>query len=106
MTTTAGTDDQNPFIQVTANDGDDRWPDLSEAWADVLALLNERTYTMAELITATGIPRRTVKGLLYHGRRAGRVSRGNATRREEVAPDLWTVFTVQGFRATGQEDTP
>lgn len=93
-------DDQNPFVQVTANDGDDRWPDLSEAWADLLALLNEGTYTMAEIIAATGIPRRTVKGLLYHGRRAGKVWRGNAQRREEIAPDLWTVYTVQGFRAT------
>lgn len=93
-------DDQNPFVQVTANDGDDRWPDLSEAWADLLALLSEGTYTMAEIVVATGLTRRTVKGLLYHGRKAGRVWRGNAQRREEIVPDLWTVYMVQGFRAT------
>lgn len=102
----ANPDDQNPFTQVIANDGDDRWPDLTDDWFDLLALLTEETYTMAELIAATGIPRRTVKGLLYHGRRAGCVWRGNATRREEIAPDLWTVFTVHGFRSVAEEDAP
>ncbi|WP_460802273.1 hypothetical protein [Microbacterium sp. GXF6406] len=99
MSTTTGTDADNPFVQVIATDGDDRWPTLSDDWADLLAVLSEGTYTMAELIATTGIPRRTVKGLLYHGRRAGRVWRGNTQRREEVAPDLWTVYSVLGFRA-------
>ncbi len=99
-----GPDEVNPFQAVVRGEAGDRWADLSEAWEDLLAVLSDETYTMAEIIASTGIPRRTVKGLLFHGRKAGRVWRGTTSRREEVAPGLWTVFTVQGFRAVVDDE--
>lgn len=93
------TDDLNPYVCVIAGTGE-QWPDLTEAWNDLWALLAEGTHTREELMAATGIKPRTVKGLIYHGRRAGKLQALDVRREVEVSPGVWVLRTVRGFRAT------
>ncbi|MGM7699436.1 hypothetical protein [Microbacterium sp. A84] len=89
----------NPYAEAILNDGYGRMPGLSDEWADLVVLLNEGVYALDELAEATGIKRRTVKGLLYHGRRLGKIRMVDTRRQVEVAPDLFMVRTVRAYRA-------
>ena len=96
MTTT--TDTINPFALLFAQGSAASHPSLAAAWERVSALLTEKPCTIDGLIKTTGLKRRTVKGLIYHGRKAGLVCEVDTPSREEVTPDLTLFRTVRAYR--------
>lgn len=94
----------NAFSQFFQNDCTAN-PHMTEGWAAVRALLSERAHTVDELIAATGLHRRMVKGFVYWGRKAGRVRAVDTPRREEVTPDLTLVRNVRAYRLAQQDTT-
>lgn len=73
---------------------------IAAAWAKVRALLAQHSHTVDELIAATGLHRRMVKGLIYYGRTAGYVQEVTSPRKFEHTPDLTLVRNVRAYRLT------
>lgn len=106
--TTAKAPEVNPYRAVVEGEAGDRYSDLREAWGEVWALLTEGDCTRDELIEDTGLSHQMVKALTYNARQAGLIRVVNVTRKTEVVPNVWTVFTVRGYRAVrpDEEGTP
>jgi len=94
--------DDNAFSQFF-HDGCTGNPHMNEGWAAVSALLAERSHTVDELIAATGLHRRMVKGFTYWGTRLGYVRNVTSPRRTEHTPDLTLVRNVRAYRLTDKE---
>ncbi len=95
--------DDNAYARFFADPGSSTAnPHMTAGWETVSALLAERAMSVDELIAATGLHRRMVKGFTYWGRRAGYVREVFSPRREEHTPDLTLVRNVRAFRLTDQ----
>ena len=93
----------NRYVEVIRNDGDARWPIISLAWEGIWSLLRDRqAHTRSECMAAVPEVRlQVVKSLLYFAHALEAVEAVNTTRLEEVAPDLFVVRTVRGYRTRG-----
>lgn len=90
----------NAYLLAVLGECGERHPDLVEAWDELHALLTEGTYTRHELMAMTGLGRSTVRALTFYGRKTGKLRITNVSREVEVAPDVWMLSSVRGFRAT------
>lgn len=87
---------ENPYVEAVTY-GNQSTP-LGAAWALLSGVLDEgKALTVEELADATGLHRRTIKGLLFHGRRAGKVRMVETPREVEVKPDLFMIRKVRGY---------
>lgn len=107
MTTTKAPEG-NPYRAVVLGEAGSRYAELREAWDAVWSLLNEGDCTRDDLIADTGLTNRVVKGLTYHARQLGLIRVVTLTRKAEVMPNVWTVFTERGYRAVlaDEDDAP
>ncbi|WP_136053588.1 hypothetical protein [Microbacterium sp. K5D] len=89
----------NPYSMVVLNDSDERVPELTAIWAEIRARLNDNgTYTVDDLVDATGAHRSIVRALLYYGRKHRKVRMVEIRRSVEVARDLFMSRPVRAFR--------
>ncbi|WP_309664456.1 recombinase family protein [Microbacterium paludicola] len=95
-------EDPTAYELVVLNDGDEHAPELSQAWAVIRKRFARDTLTTDELVEATGLQRRAVKGLLYFGKKHRKVWGRMVRRPVEVSPAAFVMSMVRGRTAYRQ----